>query len=68
MNNLLTPYHLSLELSMPKGLIYQLEKDGLPVLYVGNIKRYDLSDVKQWLRKYYEKYKQVEEMYHYYVV
>ena len=48
--NDLTRQELCVRLSISESTVRRLELDGLPCTPVGRSKRYDLAEVKQWLR------------------
>lgn len=49
---LLTRKLLSIKLSISKKHISNLEKKGLPVIWVGSVPRYDYESVIKWLSEY----------------
>lgn len=53
---LLTRTSLGLKLSITPRHIYNLEKLGLPVIWVGAIPRYNYDDVVKWLKKNKKKF------------
>ena len=66
---LITKSHLSLILSCPSQLIDGYEKLGMPVIYIGDLQRYDQKKVFTWLKTYYQSmYFEVEKHYEYEVI
>lgn len=54
---LMTRAHLSLKLDVSERHIHNLEKKGLPTIWVGAIPRYNYREVIKWLDKYYKSLK-----------
>jgi len=51
-DELMTRETLALKLKVDPRTIYNLQKKGLPVVWVGDLPRYDYKEVRKWLKTY----------------